>query len=100
MLVELACFAGLEATAGVWLYTTMLVDAGGDLRDLPAPEGVARSNPGTRDVLPARAELGISRVSIYRLEARGLLRSNPALRHKLYSRAEVERFLALDRAKW
>lgn len=38
-------------------------------------------------------ELGISKVSIYRLEARGLLRSLPYLRTKIYPRAEVERFL-------
>jgi len=38
-------------------------------------------------------ELGISRVSIYRLEQRGLLKSLPYLRTKVYSRREVERFL-------
>lgn len=39
-------------------------------------------------------ELGLSRVTIWRLEARGLIRSVPNLRTKLYSRVEVERFLA------
>lgn len=38
-------------------------------------------------------ELGISKVSIYRLEARGLLKSLPYLRTKIYTRAEVEKFL-------
>lgn len=38
-------------------------------------------------------ELGVSKVSIYRLEARGLLRSLPYLRTKIYSREEVEKFL-------
>lgn len=38
-------------------------------------------------------ELGVSKVSIYRLEARGLLKSLPYLRTKIYSHAEVERFL-------
>lgn len=37
--------------------------------------------------------LGISKVSIYRLEARGLLKSLPYLRTKIYTRKEVERFL-------
>ena len=40
------------------------------------------------------AELGISRVSFYRLEARGILKPLPYLRHKLYSREEVARFLS------
>ena len=38
-------------------------------------------------------ELGISKVSIYRLEQRGLLKSLPYLRTKVYARREVERFL-------
>ena len=37
--------------------------------------------------------LGISKVSIYRLESRGLLKSLPYLRTKIYTRKEVERFL-------
>jgi hypothetical protein len=39
------------------------------------------------------AILGVSKVTIWRLEARGLIRSLPYLRTKVYSRAEVERFL-------
>ena len=39
------------------------------------------------------AELGISKISIYRLEQRGLLKSLPYLRTKVYARREVERFL-------
>jgi hypothetical protein len=39
------------------------------------------------------AELGISKISIYRLEQRGLLKSLPYLRKKIYARREVERFL-------
>jgi len=46
------------------------------------------------------AELGISHVSVYRLEMHGLLRPNPALRKKIYSRVEVERLLALECKKW
>lgn len=38
-------------------------------------------------------ELGVSKVSIYRLEARGLLKSLPYLRTKIYAREEVEKFL-------
>lgn len=37
--------------------------------------------------------LGISKVSIYRLESRGLLKSLPYLRTKIYPRKEVDRFL-------
>lgn len=40
------------------------------------------------------AELGISKVSIYRLIDRGLLKSLPYLRTKVFTRQEVERFLA------
>jgi DNA-binding transcriptional MerR regulator len=36
---------------------------------------------------------GISRVSLWRLEKRGLITPSKALRMKLYSRAEIERFL-------
>ena len=39
-------------------------------------------------------ELGISRVSFYRLEAKGILKPLPHLRHKIYSREEVSRFLS------
>jgi hypothetical protein len=38
-------------------------------------------------------ELGVSKASLYRLEARGLLKSLPYLRTKIFSRREVERFL-------
>ncbi len=38
--------------------------------------------------------IGVSRVSLYRLEQRGLLHPVPGLRHKLYPRAEVDRFLS------
>ena len=40
------------------------------------------------------AELGISRATIYRLEARGLLKALPHFRRKVFARKEVERFLA------
>jgi hypothetical protein len=36
---------------------------------------------------------GISRVSLWRLEKRGLITPSKALRMKLYPRAEIERFL-------
>jgi competence protein ComEC len=44
--------------------STMLIDGGGDLRDLPVPVGASRLDPGTRDVLPALAELGISHLDL------------------------------------
>ena len=44
--------------------TAALVDAGGDLRGLPAPHGAGRRDPGARDVLPALAELGVSRLAL------------------------------------
>ena len=37
--------------------------------------------------------LGLSVVSIWRLERRGLLRAVPGIRNKLYSRKNVEAFL-------
>jgi hypothetical protein len=58
--------------------------------------------PKTEKALPQKlafslkelsVELGISKVSIYRLEQRGLLKSLPYLRTKVYTRREVERFL-------
>jgi len=36
---------------------------------------------------------GISRVSLWRLEKRGLIKASKALRMKLYARTEIERFL-------
>lgn len=39
-------------------------------------------------------ELGISKVSLYRFEVRGLLKPLPYFRHKVFSRDEVERFLS------
>lgn len=39
-------------------------------------------------------ELGISKVSLYRFEVRGLLKPLPYFRHKIFSREEVERFLS------
>jgi hypothetical protein len=96
---------GLIANRVVWLLGERLTT-----RAVPPAPGPPQQEPErATPQLPPRlaytikelsSESGISRVSIYRLEARGLLRPNPALRHKLNSRAEVERFLALDRAKW
>jgi DNA-binding XRE family transcriptional regulator len=43
-------------------------------------------------------EVGLSKVSIYRMEALGLIKSVPGIRKKIYSRAEVERFLSGERA--
>jgi hypothetical protein len=45
-------------------------------------------------------ELRVSRVTLWRLEVRGLLKSVPGIRHKIYSHAEVQRFLAGARSKW
>ena len=45
-------------------------------------------------------ELRVSRVTLWRLEVRGLLKSVPGIRHKIYSQAEVQRFLAGERSKW
>ena len=39
-------------------------------------------------------ELGVSKVTLYRMEVRGLLKSLPYFRHKVFSREEVERFLS------
>lgn len=45
------------------------------------------------------AALGISTVSVWRLEQRGLLRPSRALRHPLWARSEIERFLADTQSK-
>jgi len=45
------------------------------------------------------ATLGISEVSVWRLEKRGLLRPSRALRHPLWARSEIERFLADTQTK-
>ena len=37
--------------------------------------------------------LGVSKISIERLEKRGLIKSSKAFRHKLYPVSEIERFL-------
>jgi competence protein ComEC len=42
----------------------VLIDAGGDLRGLPAPLGAGLRDPGARDVLPALAALGVSRLAL------------------------------------
>ena len=42
----------------------VLIDAGGDLRGLPAPLGAGLRDPGARDVLPALAALGVSRLDL------------------------------------
>jgi hypothetical protein len=39
------------------------------------------------------ASLGLSQVTLWRLEKRGLLKSVVGIRNKRYARAEVERFL-------
>jgi hypothetical protein len=39
------------------------------------------------------AAIGLSGVTLWRLEKRGLLKPVPGIRHKLFARAEVERFL-------
>lgn len=59
---------------------------------LPPPPSLAPKLAYTLKELSA--ELGISKVSLYRFELRGLLKSLPYFRHKVYSREEVERFLA------
>ncbi len=64
--------------------------------DLPAPRPPLAALPPklTYNLKDLREALGISSVTLYRLELRGLLKPLPYFRHKVYSRAEVERFLA------
>ena len=68
-----------------------------------APEPSPAPPPAPQKSLPPKLayslqelseELSISKASLYRLEARGLLKPLPYLRHKIYSREEVERFLS------
>jgi len=44
-------------------------------------------------------ELSVSRDTMWKFEARGLIKSLPGIRRKIYSRAEVERFLAGGESK-
>lgn len=39
------------------------------------------------------SSLGLSEITIWRLERKGLLRAVPGVRHKIYSVAAVQRFL-------
>jgi len=69
-----------------------------------APEPDRRQNQGPQKLAYTVAELsdelGLSRVSIYRLEVRGLLKPVPGIRKKLYARTEVEKFLAGKQGGW
>jgi excisionase family DNA binding protein len=56
---------------------------------------VASTTPvGALKLKPAAQYLSLSKPSVYRLVARGLLRPNRALRHLLFSKAELDRFLS------
>lgn len=57
------------------------------LPNMPTPPRMAYSKKETADML------GISKISLERLEARGLIKSSKALRHKMYPLTEIERFL-------
>ena len=59
------------------------------------PEGPGNSVPRLTYSTPqACAALGVSSVTLWRLEKRGLLRAVPGLRHKLWPVRELERFVA------
>jgi hypothetical protein len=72
-------------------------------RETPPPPPPPAPQPEPAKPLPRKlaftlkelsAELGISKASVYRLDARGLLKSLPYLRTKIFSREEVEKFLS------
>jgi|GEM_PF-863530 len=46
------------------------------------------------------AEIGVSRTTVWRWEALGLLKPVPYIRHKIYPRDEVERFLKGQAGSW
>ncbi len=46
------------------------------------------------------AELSMSPVTLWRLEAKGLIKPVPGVRHKMYSKAEVNRFLSGKSVGW
>lgn len=60
-------------------------------REAPAAEGVERLAYTADQVCAA---LQISKVTLWRLERRGLLRPVPHLRHKRYSASAITQFLA------
>lgn len=74
----------------------------------PPPKSAPPTTDHKREITPRLAytlkqlcaELSLSPVTIYRLEARGLLKSLPMIRRKIYSRAEVEKLLASATSNW
>lgn len=75
----------------VTLIATRLAPAAPTPAPLPLPAPTLQKLAYTKNELAA--ELGLSTVTIWRLERRGLLRPVPGIRHKLYARKEIERFL-------
>lgn len=70
----------------------------------PRPEQPPPSPPSPPTVTPLAPklaytlrelsqELGVSKITLYRMEARGFLKSLPYFRHKVFAKEEVERFL-------
>jgi excisionase family DNA binding protein len=58
------------------------------------PATTPASQPvGAYKLAPAAHYLGLSKPSVYRLVARGLLRPNRATRHLLFAKQELDRFL-------
>jgi len=62
----------------------------------PQPDSISANKP-TSKLAYSKKELGellgISPVTIWRLEMRGFIHSVPGMRHKIYSQREVDRFL-------
>jgi len=87
------------ASSVVKLIGTRLATVAPQLAPLPPPPPLPQS---AKPLAPKLAftlkelsqELGVSKVTLYRMEVRGLLKSLPYFRHKVFSRVEVERFLA------
>jgi hypothetical protein len=65
---------------------------------LPQAETISAPTRATDKLAFSKKELcdaiGVSPVTLWRLEKRGLLRPVAGIRHRIYSRKEVERFLS------
>jgi len=58
----------------------------------------AQPERGAFSTNEAATYLGISAVSLWRLEKRGLLKPLKVLRHNMYSRVELDRFLKANQS--
>lgn len=85
----------------VQIIATRLGSSGPNRETQPAPTAPAPTTEKLAyPIEELMAELGVSRTTIWRWEALGLLKPVPYLRHKIFARSEVERFLKGQAGSW